>query len=335
VNDFVQIANHPSLNISKNFTIEFWLKTDQPTQNWTRILEKGMWDEYSVSFYSTKAKLCASLVTSIPGSSPRMAVTHGPSTTAMSANTWYHVAMTYDGAVAKVYMNGKLETSKNLTGVTPRSLTQALILGAARRLSTPEYPFRGVLDELRLWNVARSNAQITASMTTALAGNETGLAAYYPMDEGTGQYVIDHTANANHGWMGTTKQADDSDPSWVASDRPKTVSAMGQTMPLAQSSETAVSLPQAFALYANYPNPFNNQTTITFALPESRQVQLAIYDVTGRLVKNLAGGEFSAGEHRLTWAGMNDQGEIVPSGIYFYRLSAGDWSAVQRLVLVK
>lgn len=335
LNDLLQIANHPSLNISNAFTIEFWLKTDKPAQNWARILEKGMWDEYSVSFYSTKGKLCASLVTPIPSSTPRMVVTHGPSTTSLNANTWYHVAVTFDGAAAKLYINGKLETSKELTAVAPRSLSQNLIIGAACRADQSYYPFKGVLDEVRLWNVARTSQQIGAAMNATMVGDESGLVACYSFDEGSGQYAGDRTANANHGWLGGSNLIEQGDPTWVVSDRPAVVPSLQPAAPLAQEPENANLQPKNFALHANYPNPFNSQTTIRFVLPESRPVRLAIYDVSGRLVKTLAKGSCNAGEHSVVWDGLNEMGEVISSGVYFYCITAGDWSATRRLVMVK
>lgn len=335
VNDIVQIANHASLNIAKKFTIEFWLKTAQPTQNWGRILEKGMWDEYSISFYGTKAKMCAALVTPVPGSYARMTVTHGPSTTALAANSWYHVAMTYDGSTAKLFINGKEEFSKALAQVTPRSLTKALIIGAARQNDTIEYPFKGVLDEIRLWNVARTAAQLQSTITASLTGTETGLVAWYPLNEGTGQSVEDKSANTNNGTLGITAGVDPSDPAWVASDRPSTIVAKQPMAEPTEESGAVVAVPEQFQLYANYPNPFNLSTTIRFALAESRETRLAIYDVTGRLIREMAMGTMQAGEHQIGWDGLNESGQVVTSGVYFYRLTSGDWSETRRMLVIK
>ncbi len=335
VDDFIQVANNPSLNISTNFTIEFWLKTDKPSQNWGRILEKGMWDEYSVSLYGTSAKVAGSLVVPIPGSTAKMAVTHGPSTSTLNSNKWYHVALTYDGAAAKLYVFGKLEYNKALASVTPRSLTEALIIGAARSAGTTSYPFRGALDELRLWNVARTQQQITASMNVKLLGNEAGLVAYYPFDEGAGQFIGDKTAHSNHGFMGNLKTADSADPLWVVNDRTIPLAAMEPAAPLVKENEEVATAPAQFALYANYPNPFNSRTTIRFNLAETRNVNLSIYDINGRLIKTIADGVYGPGESSVVWNGQSESGEAAPSGVYFYRLMAGEWSKTGRLVMVK
>ena len=80
----------------------------------------------------------------------------------------------------------------------------------------------------------------------------------------------------------------------------------------------------------NYPNPFNPTTTIEYALPASGYVTLEIYDVLGREVKTLVNDNESAGYHFVVF----DASEL-PSGVYFYRISAGKYTSVKKLVLVK
>jgi hypothetical protein len=90
------------------------------------------------------------------------------------------------------------------------------------------------------------------------------------------------------------------------------------------------SLPNGFALNQNYPNPFNAQTVISFCLPEKSDINLAIYDLLGRKVAALHNGVMPAGSHAITW----DAGEYS-SGIYLYRLQAGQHTAIGRMVLEK
>ncbi len=88
-------------------------------------------------------------------------------------------------------------------------------------------------------------------------------------------------------------------------------------------------------LYAARPNPFNPTTTIGYALREYATVEIGIYDVAGRRVRRLV-SEFSpAGDHDVVWDGRNDLGESVASGVYLYRLQAGDVDETRRMVLVK
>jgi len=85
-----------------------------------------------------------------------------------------------------------------------------------------------------------------------------------------------------------------------------------------------------FALEQNYPNPFNPLTTIAFSLAERSAVRLAVYDLTGREVASLLNEEKDAGKYALTF----DAGAL-PTGVYFYRLEAGSFAAVRKLILMK
>jgi len=89
-------------------------------------------------------------------------------------------------------------------------------------------------------------------------------------------------------------------------------------------------LPTVYSLSQNYPNPFNPTTTIKFALPKSGNVTLAIYDVLGREVKRLINGEMVAGYHEVVLNANN-----LASGVYFYRLEAGSYVNVKKLMLLK
>ncbi len=93
--------------------------------------------------------------------------------------------------------------------------------------------------------------------------------------------------------------------------------------------------PVAFQLAQNYPNPFNPTTSIRFDLPEPTQVRLDVYDMMGRRVTTLIDGQYAAGKHEATWDARADSGSPVASGIYLYRLRAGSFEAVGRMLLMK
>jgi len=94
-------------------------------------------------------------------------------------------------------------------------------------------------------------------------------------------------------------------------------------------------LPSEYQLYQNYPNPFNLSTTITFELPRKAVVHLTVHDVLGRTVATLAGTEFPAGMHRMTWDGRAMGGDVLPSGLYLYQLKTGDYVQSRKMLLVK
>jgi hypothetical protein len=92
----------------------------------------------------------------------------------------------------------------------------------------------------------------------------------------------------------------------------------------------AVWVPQRFSLAQNYPNPFNPSTTIKYELPKSSHVSLSVYDILGREVSLLVNERRDAGVYEVKFDGSN-----LASGVYFYRLQAGDFVAAKKLLLIK
>jgi hypothetical protein len=111
------------------------------------------------------------------------------------------------------------------------------------------------------------------------------------------------------------------------------------------SSEVAVTLtsggspalPSHLTLLGNSPNPFNPETTIRFMVPAGprREYSVRIYDVTGRLVRELASGKIDSGAHDARWDGTDAHGATVGSGVYLYRVSVGDETQHGKMVLLK
>ncbi len=89
-------------------------------------------------------------------------------------------------------------------------------------------------------------------------------------------------------------------------------------------------LPFAFNLSQNYPNPFNPATMINFTIPEAATVKLEIYNILGQLVSTLADDEFQAGPHSIVWKATG-----ASSGVYIYRISAGDFTDMKKMTLIR
>jgi len=94
--------------------------------------------------------------------------------------------------------------------------------------------------------------------------------------------------------------------------------------------DISVLLPGSFALNQNYPNPFNPTTTISFSLPEKAGVRLEVFNVLGQSVDVLADEEYPAGLHQVTWDASD-----IPSGVYFYRISANKQTLTRKMLLLK
>ncbi|MBD3218833.1 MAG: T9SS type A sorting domain-containing protein [candidate division Zixibacteria bacterium] len=94
-------------------------------------------------------------------------------------------------------------------------------------------------------------------------------------------------------------------------------------------------IPAKFELGQNYPNPFNPTTNIEFAVPVRSNVKLSVYNVMGQKVRTLVNEELDAGWKMVTWDGKSDSGNEVGSGVYLYRVEAGDFIESKKMTLVK
>ena len=94
-------------------------------------------------------------------------------------------------------------------------------------------------------------------------------------------------------------------------------------------------VPAVATLHQNQPNPFNPSTSISFSLAQTQDVRLTVYDVRGRKVRTLAAQAMQPGQHTVVWDGADDTGSTVGSGLYFYRLQAGESSQTRRMLLLK
>ena len=94
-------------------------------------------------------------------------------------------------------------------------------------------------------------------------------------------------------------------------------------------------IPDSYALHTNYPNPFNPSTTIGFDIPEAGPVSVEILDLSGRQVAVLVNDHYAPGSYKVVWSAVNQKGDPVSTGVYFYRLVAGNHSMVRKMILLK
>ncbi len=132
---------------------------------------------------------------------------------ALDLNNWHHVAGTYDGATQKLYIDGHLVASAEDTFSVTSAGTNPLFIGS-NGFGANDRTIIGSMSEVRIWTVARTQQEIVDNMNGSLNGDESGLVAYWKIDEGEGQTVTDLTTNALVGQLGSTPDEDANDPAW-------------------------------------------------------------------------------------------------------------------------
>jgi hypothetical protein len=195
VNDFVNVPNSGSLTLVGRVTVEAWVnRAAVGTQH--SIVEKFGNAGTGQGGYDLRISAGDRVQFETRDDGGRAVTVTGA--TAIPANTWVHIAGTFDGANNRVFVNGVQDGIVG-NGRAPRAGNTALKIGA--RGNDNGTPMNGGIDDVRIWNVARTAAQITTGRTNCLAGDEAGLVALWHMDEGTGNTTADATANHNNGTL--------------------------------------------------------------------------------------------------------------------------------------
>jgi hypothetical protein len=251
---------------------------------------------------------------------------------------WYHLALTIDMAgQGHLFIDGE-EQATFETNVKP-TYGSRFTIGQAWDATVPTRHFKGMVDEARVWTVARTQAQIQADMDHPLRGDEDGLVALWHFDEPNDLFVetgfsmtpphearkgFDATVHANDGML---VGYDTSDVAFVVSGAMDEVTDVNDGIP--------GSLPHRFEIAQNYPNPFNPVTTIKYSVPSRSLVSIEVFNIVGRKVRTLVNTSRAAGNHIVTWDGNDSDGQSVSTGVYLYRLQAGDFSETKKMLLLK
>jgi hypothetical protein len=96
-----------------------------------------------------------------------------------------------------------------------------------------------------------------------------------------------------------------------------------------------ITTPKVFSLGQNYPNPFNPVTRFNVGIPKTAEVNIRIYDLLGRRIATILNGDQNPGYRTVEWDGKDSRGQEVPTGIYFVRMSSDEFSATQKVLLMR
>jgi len=300
------------------YAVEAWVKPTDASQYYTIVGQHGGAGDAkgTIDMHLGKARF---LVTT-------SGLTQLYSDSIIPSGVWTHIAGVYDGGHMRIYINGQQDTSTVKTGnITSANVRSTRIGGYAGSSAGGTGWFNGKIDEVRIWDVARSQEEIAGNMHSEIEAQAgSGLIGYWRLNEGTGVVTADRSGNNNTGIL--TNYQGSMYPVWVTDTFPPSK--------VVASGELAV-LPQDTRLQANYPNPFNPTTSITYEIDRQERVRLDVFDVVGQKVRTLVYADKPQGRYQVIWDGRTDLGEEVSSGVYVYRLVTPTHTACRKMSLVR
>lgn len=292
---FVRVVDSPSLDINSQITIEAWIYKTWNGEDWNIIASKpwnsdnNPWHVYRIGLtYAGDVPKRAIFTLALSGV---MADVWG--TSVIPNNAWIHLAATYDGVQMKIYVNGILEGTLSASG-TISTNDQPFVIG--KNLLNHWNDFFGYIDEVRLWNVARTQEQIRANMHKVLTESESGLVGYWRFDEGSGTSTLDHSANGNNGTLFNN-------PLWTTSTAPfGAVGAFVNT-----TAPTSV-------------GPSGGQMSVTITSTPSNANNLGIYQFGSLSGEPVTGESYPADINKrsnIVW-GITERGSVTANLVFDY-----------------
>jgi PKD repeat protein len=299
IDDHIDCGSRSGLRVNQGFTIEAWVKPElesgYPFSYMTKTATSV--NGYAIGYYNGKLRfviqpsnMMLSDVDNMPGAN-------------IPLNQWSHVACSYNGLVAKIYVNGVLAESKTLattaTSITWSTNPAAIYIGKCVNTSGTEY-FKGAVDEVRIWKSTRTEAEINTYKDLKLVGTEANLGVYWSLNEGTATTANDGTVN---NYDGTLKNG----TAWITT----TNACYGLNVQEVGENQQLLMM---------YPNPANE--SISFENKYLEPVQVTILDISGK----------SVGSYQL----QPDQNSIdisnLTSGIYFVQILNNQTRQISKFV---
>jgi hypothetical protein len=289
---FVDMGSSNELRVSEALTMEAWIN---PTGTGMIINKEG---EYEM-FRTQDDAIFWAIANSSPGWTSKSIQYEALS------DQWLHIAVVYDTKDIKTYLNGVLFHSHpgngNIGDYHPTS--NALFIGGRQNNSAAK--FHGLIDEVRIWNTARSGSQIQSTIADTL-----GSLYYSSADSGLiGYWRFDSTNYLGDGVTITPDRSFYGNDGYVYGDVK-----LVEVLPT-HVNHRQLTAPESFTLNQNYPNPFNPVTTISYQLVSAAEIEINIYDMLGRKVTTLVSGSQQAGTYQIQW----EAGQLS-SGTYIYRM---------------
>src|SRR5713101_816736 len=194
---YVTVPDTASLDFTAGMTLEAWVYPTATPSNWSTVIMKEQPGQFTYVLYGGSPANRPNVFFNVGNSSSGQRGVAGPS--ALPVNTWSHLAGTYDGTTQRLYVNGTLVASQTVSGLVTTSSGALRIGGNA---VWGEY-FEGLIDEVRVYNRARSTAEVQQDMNTAMAATSpaapasgNGLMAAYSFNENSGSSAADRTGHA-------------------------------------------------------------------------------------------------------------------------------------------
>ncbi|KAB1155646.1 hypothetical protein F7018_11630, partial [Tenacibaculum aiptasiae] len=207
--DYIEVADDSSLDFTSAFTFETWVNFDEITRynngwDWQCLFAKSRYNEsYGLMLLTEGSKILRFYHAGFGTGH-----TDFNWTSTLAAKKWYHLAVTFNGTKATIYVDGVEVASQTDTANNLVPNNNPLMIGANNTAGADPYPLQGTLDEVRFWNVARTATEINDYKSNELEGNETGLVLYYDMNQGNGfgnnttiTQVTDKSSVGNNGTL--------------------------------------------------------------------------------------------------------------------------------------